>query len=96
MGNVGENIKPNLYLGYSLLVKVIYNMKGSVQQCVTSEIDVLSKRALNVFKLVIYIRIGKMPNGDTIMIALISLLYSSNLHGSRIMQHFAKHSGETC
>ena len=38
---------------------IIKQMKGSVQQCVKSEIGVLRKETLNVFKLVIYIRIGK-------------------------------------
>ena len=33
-----------------------------MQQNVKSEIDVLRKRALNVFTLVICIRIGKWPN----------------------------------
>ena len=36
-----------------------YQMKGSVQQCVKSEIDVLRSEAVNVFKLVIYIGINK-------------------------------------
>ena len=44
-------------------------MKGSVQQCVKSEIDVLRNGALNVFRLVIYIRIGKWPMDRIIMIA---------------------------
>ena len=47
-------------------------LKGSVQQCVKSEIDVLRKGASSVFNLVIYIRIGKWPNDDIIMIVLIS------------------------
>ena len=33
-------------------------LKGSVQECVKSEIDALNKKALNVFTLVIYIGIG--------------------------------------
>ena len=48
-------------------------MKGSVQQCVKSEIDVLIKDTLNVFIWVIYIRIGKWPNDEIIMIAMIFL-----------------------
>ena len=39
-------------------------LKGSVQQCVKSEIDVLKKEAVNVFKVVIYIRIDKWPKDD--------------------------------
>ena len=51
-----------------------YNeLKGSVQQCAKSEIDVLRKEASSVFKLVIYIRIGNWPNDDIVMIVLISL-----------------------
>ena len=47
-------------------------MKGSVQQCVKSEIDILRKEALHVFKLVIYIRIGKGPSDEITMMTLIS------------------------
>ena len=42
-----------------------------MQQCVKSEIDVLRKEAVTVFKLVIYIRIGKKPYDEIIMTALI-------------------------
>ena len=35
-------------------------MKGSVQQCVKSEIDVLRKQAVNVLKIVIYLSLS-MP-----------------------------------
>ena len=45
--------------------------KGSVQHCVKSEIDVLRKEALHVFKLVIFIRIGKWPKDDFTMMTLI-------------------------
>ena len=71
-------------------------LKGSVQQCVKAEIDVLSKGTLNVFSFVIYIRIGKWPNDEIIMIALIFKLYSSIYHVSKIMRHFANHFSETC
>ena len=42
-----------------------------MQQCVKSGIDVLRKKAVKVFKLVIYIRIGKWPTDEITMIALI-------------------------
>ena len=47
-------------------------LKGSVQQCVKSENDLLRKRALNVFDLVIYIRLGKWLIDEIIMITFIS------------------------
>ena len=40
-----------------------------------SEIDVFRKEAVNVYKMVIYIRIGKWSNNGIIMIAMISLHY---------------------
>ena len=48
-----------------------------MQQCVKSEFDVLRKEAVNVFELVIYIRIGKKPNDEISMTALILLNNSS-------------------
>ena len=56
----------------SSAVVVGYKVKGSVQHCIKSEIDVLRKEAWNGFKLVIYIRISMWPNDEIIMIALIS------------------------
>ena len=44
-----------------------------MQHRVKSEISVLRKEALNIFKLAFHIRIGKWPNDEIIMIALISL-----------------------
>ena len=60
------------------------NLKGSVQKCVKSEIDVLRKGASGVFKLVIYtcIRIGTWPNDGIIMIVFVSQHLSSIKHGS--------------
>ena len=53
-------------------------MKGSVQHCVESEIDVFRKEVFNDFKLVIYIRIGKWPNNEKrIRITVISKHYVS-------------------
>ena len=46
-------------------------LKGSVQQCVKSESDVLRKEALNAFILVIYIDIGKWPT-DKIKISMVT------------------------
>ena len=43
-----------------------------MQYCVKSEIDVLRKESLNVFKRIIYISIGKWSNDLIVMLALIS------------------------
>ena len=42
-----------------------------MQQCAKSEIDVLRKQAVKVFEMVIYIRIGKWPKDEIIMMELI-------------------------
>ena len=42
-----------------------------MQQCVKSEIDVLRKETLYVFKLVIHIEIGKYPMDENTIIVLI-------------------------
>ena len=41
-----------------------------MQHCVKSDIGVWRKEAVNVFKLIIYIRIGNLPKDHIIMIAL--------------------------
>ena len=43
-----------------------------MQQCVKSDFDDLRKRTFKLFKLVIYITIGKLQNDEIIMIELIS------------------------
>ena len=48
-----------------------------MQQCAQSEIDVLRKEAVNVFEWVIYIRIGKRPKNEIIMLTLIPWHYIS-------------------
>ena len=53
-------------------IQLDLHMKGSVQHCIKSEIDVLRNEALNVFILVIYIAIGMWPKDRIITIALIS------------------------
>ena len=55
-----------------LRIECEYELEGSLQHCVKSDIDVRRKEALNVFKLVIYKRIGKWPKDEIIVIALFS------------------------
>ena len=53
-----------------------------MQHRVKSEIDVLIKGAWNVFELVIYIKNGKWPKDEFIIITLISLRHLRILDGS--------------
>ena len=55
-----------------------------MQHCVKSEIDVLRKEDLNVFRLVIYIRIGKWPKDEFVMTAFISQYSLDIYYGSII------------
>ena len=80
----------------SLINKSDKQLKGSVQHCVQSEIDVSRIAALEAFKSVIHIRFGEWSKDVFCMIIWISQHYLSIKHRYVIIGHFAILFGESC